>query len=113
MALEDFLGASPEIKIIDFLAENMDNSYNQSEISEFTKLSRTTINKKIPELIHNNILVITKELGQLKTYQLADNDIVEMLIATSLKHSFEQAENPSEEESKEEIMRTIVTTSIE
>jgi len=108
MALEDFLGDTSEIKIFDFLAENMDNSYNQTEISELTGLSRTTVNKKIPELIHNNILVIKNELGQLKTYQLADNEIIKMLIAASLEHSFKQAEDPrEEEEAKEEIRKRI------
>lgn len=98
MALEDFLGDTSEIKILDFLAENMDNSYNQTEISEFTGLSRTTVNKKIPEMIHNNVLEIKEEIGQLRTYQLADNEIVKMLIAASLKHSFKQAENLRDEE---------------
>ncbi|VVB88573.1 Uncharacterised protein [uncultured archaeon] len=108
MALEDFLGDTSEIKIFDFLAENMDNSYNQTEISELTGLSRTTVNKKIPELIHNNILVIKEELGQLKTYQLAENKIIKMLIAASLEHSFKQAENPLEdEEARDEIWRRI------
>ncbi|GEM_PF-2796005 len=108
MALEDFLGETSEIKIIDFLAENMDNSYNQTEISEFTGLSRTTVNKKIPEMINNNILEINEELGQLKTYRLADNKIVKLLISASLEHSFKQAENPlEEEEAKDEIRRKI------
>lgn len=96
MALEDFLGETSEIKIVDFLAENNDNSYNQTEISEFTGLSRTTVNKKIPEMIQNNILEIKEEIGRLRTYQLADNEIVKMLIIASLKHSFRQAEDLSE-----------------
>lgn len=108
MALEDFLGETSEIKIVDFLAENMDNSYNQTEISEFTGLSRTTVNKKMTELIQNNILEIYEELGRLKTYRLADNEIVRKLIAASLEHSFKQAENPLEEEEvREEIRRRI------
>jgi len=93
MALEDFLGETSEIKIVDFLAENMDQSYNQTEISEFTGLSRVTVDKKIIELIQNNILEIHEELGRLKTYRLTDNEIVKMLIAASLAHSFKQAEN--------------------
>lgn len=97
MALEDFLGETSEIKILDFLAENMDNSYNQTEISEFTGLSRTTVNKKISEMIHNNVLEIKEEIGQLRTYQLADNEIVKMLITASLKHSFKEAENLRDE----------------
>ncbi len=104
MALEDFLGETSEIKIVDFLAENMDQSYNQTEISEFTGLSRTTINKKITELIQNNVLEIHEELGRLKTYRLADNEIVKMLIAASLAHSFKQAENPLDEEEVREII---------
>jgi DNA-binding MarR family transcriptional regulator len=93
MALEDFLGKTSEIKIMDFLAENMDISYNQTEISEFTGLSRTTVNKKISEMIQNNVLEIKEEIGHLRSYQLADNEIVKMLIVVSLKHSFMQAED--------------------
>jgi len=108
VGLEDFLGDASEIKIIDFLAENMDNSYNQTEISEFAGLSRTTVNKKIPEMIHNEILEIVEELGNLKTYQLKDNDIVKMLVSASLSHSFKQAENPFEyEELKDSIMSSV------
>ncbi len=108
MALEDFLGSTSEIKIIDFLAENMGNSYNQTELSEFTELSRTTVNKKLPEMIQNKILEIKEEIGQMKTYQLADNEIVKMLISSSLLHSFQQAENPlEEEEAKERISMEI------
>ncbi len=105
MALEDFLGETSEIKIVDFLAENMDQSYNQTEISEFIGLSRTTVSKKITELIQNNILEIHEELGRLKTYRLANNEIVKMLIAASLAHSFKQAENPLEEEEVRERIR--------
>ncbi|MBC2697433.1 MAG: winged helix-turn-helix transcriptional regulator [ANME-2 cluster archaeon] len=112
MALEDFLGDTSELKIIDFLAENMDNSYNQTEISEFTGLSRTTVNKKIPEMIHNHTIEIIEELGNLKTYQLADNEIVKMLVSASLAHSFKQAENPlGEEESKDTIRRMMGSSS--
>lgn len=94
MAIEDFLGQTSEIKIIDFLADNMDRSYNQTEISENTGLSRTTVNLKIPELIMNNIVIVDREVGKFKTFKLAENDIVKFLISTSLSHSFKQAEHP-------------------
>ncbi len=100
MALEDFLGKTSEIKIIDFLAENMDNSYTQTEISKFTRLSRTTVNTKIPEMIRNNLIEIHEEVRQMKTYRLADNEIVKKLISASLEHSFKQAESTQEEESR-------------
>lgn len=93
MALEDFLGSTSEIKIIDFLAENNDNYYNQTEISEFTELSRTTVNTKIPGMIYNNILEIKEEIGKMKTYQLADNKIINKLVSAALEHSFKLAES--------------------
>ena len=87
-----FLGGTPEIKIIDFLAENMDIDYNQTEISEFTGLSISTVNKKIPELIYNNIIEKKGRIGQTEVYQLADNEIVKNLISASLHFSFKQEE---------------------
>ena len=105
MALEDFLGQTSEIKVIDFLAENMDRSYNQTEISENTCLSRTTVNQKIPELIQSNILVVDKAVGKFKTFKLADNDIVKYLVIASLAHSFRQAENPLSEDEQKEIIK--------
>lgn len=105
MALEDFLGQTSEIKVIDFLADNMDRSYNQTEISENTGLSRTTVNQKIPELIQNNIVVVDQEAGKFKTFKLADNDIVKFLVIASLAHSFKQAENPLSEEEQRELIK--------
>lgn len=108
MALVDFLGDTSEIKIIDFLADNMDQSYNQTEISEYTGLSRTTVNKKIPELIQNELVTVDKAVGKFKTFRLADNEIVKLLVASSLTHSFRQAKNPlSDEEQRELITRKL------
>jgi predicted transcriptional regulator len=105
MALEDFLGQTSELKVIDFLADNMDRSYNQTEISENTGLSRTTVNQKIPELIRSNIVVVDQEAGKFKTFKLADNDIVKFLVIASLAHSFKQAENPLNEEEQRELIK--------
>lgn len=104
MALEDFLGATSEIRIIDFLADNMDCSYNQTEISECTGLSRTTVNQKMPELIHKNVVVIDREVGKFKTFRLADNDIVKYLITAALVQSFKEAENPLSDEEQLELI---------
>jgi hypothetical protein len=105
MALEDILGVTSEIKIIDFFADNMDSSYNQTEISECTGLSRTTVNQKIPELIQKNVVVIDREVGKFKTFRLADNDIVKYLITAALVHSFKDAENPLSDEEQLELIK--------
>lgn len=105
MSLQDFLGKSSEVLIIDFLIENIGFSYTISEINEFTGLSRTTIHAKIPELIINNILVVGGEAGHVKAYTLADNKLVKKLIETAYMHSYLQAKEPLEAEEAIELIK--------
>lgn len=98
MSLVDFLGATSEIKIIDFLAENMDMAYNQTEISECLGISRTVVNQKIPVLIYNNIIEVKECKGNTKKYGLKENSLVNKIIATIYDHSFRMAEYEGDEE---------------
>ncbi len=98
MTLQDFLGHSSNLAIIDFLAENTGEEYNQTEISECTDLSRTTIHAKIPELILNKIVEISDEKGKIKKFRLRDNEIVNYLIKAALAHSFAMADGVGSEE---------------
>jgi len=99
MSLQDFLGNTSNIIIIDFLAENPDEDFNQTEISECTGLSRTTIHEKLPELILNKIVEISDESAGIKKFRLKENDLVNYLIRAALAHSFAMAD---EEESEHE-----------
>ena len=98
MSLADFLGATSEIRIIDFLAENMDMAYNQTEIGKCLNMSRTVINQKIPALIHNNIIEVKECKGNTKWYGLKQNDLVGELVSAIYDHSFMMAECEEEEE---------------
>lgn len=92
MSLADFLGSTSEIKIIDFLVENMDMSYNQTEISECLGMSRTIVNQKLPLLIYNNIIEIKECKGNIKKYGLKENSLVNKIISLIYDHSFKIAE---------------------
>ncbi len=98
MSLQDFLGHTSNIIIIDFLAENPSEEYNQTEISECTGLSRTTIHQKLPELILNKIIEISDENAGIKKFRLKENDIVNYLIRAVLAHSFAMAEEEKPEQ---------------
>lgn len=98
MALEDFLGKTSEIKIIDFLSGNSDIAYNQSEISECTGVSRQTVNHKIPTLIYNGIIEIKEKKKNVNYYQLADNNIIKALIGSVFANSFFVAGYEDDEE---------------
>lgn len=108
MSLQDFLGRTSNIVIIDFLAENPGEEYNQTEISECTGLSRTTIHEKLPELIINKIIEISDENAGIKRFRLRENDIVNYLIRAVLAHSFALAEEEkSEQEQYDQLYESI------
>jgi hypothetical protein len=107
MSLQNFLGYSAEIAIVDFLAECDPWSYTISEISEFTGLSRTTVHNKLPGMILNRLVEVDGQAGHVKTYCLAKNDFVNMLITTSYKHSFMMADVDDEDKALEEIKTKI------
>ena len=85
--MQDFLGKTIEIRIIDFLAENKTFSYNQTEISNCLKISRTSVNQKLPELIFNGIVDVKETHGNVNSYQLANTGIVKKLIGTVFENS--------------------------
>lgn len=93
MSLVDFLGCTPEIKMIYFLAENMDMAYNQTEISKCIGISRTIVNQKIPTLIYNNIIEVKNSKGNTKKYGLKENSLVDDIISSIYDHSFMMAQN--------------------
>jgi DNA-binding MarR family transcriptional regulator len=98
VSLADFLGSTSEIIIIDFLAENMDMAYNQTELRKCLGMSRTIINQKIPILIYNNIIEVKECKGNTKKYGLKKNSLVNKLISIIYEHSFMMAECEEEEE---------------
>jgi len=107
MALEDILGSTTEIRILDFLAENVECAYNQSELSELIGISRTMVNRKIPEMIKNGLIEPVKVGRQIKMYRLAKNRLTELLVAAALLHSFEMAKLEDEDERLREIIEEV------
>ncbi|WNY25403.1 winged helix-turn-helix domain-containing protein [Methanolapillus millepedarum] len=87
MALQDFLGNTIEIKIIDFLAQNSIFDYNQTEISKCLNISRTSVNQKLPELIFNGIVEIKERRGNSNYYQLSNNEINRKLVGSIMENS--------------------------
>ncbi len=96
MSLENILGRTAEIRIIDFLAENSGNSYTQWEIFELTGISRNILYKKLPEMVKKNILEIDGHVGRHRTYKLAENAFANMLISAIYEYNRIEAEKPAE-----------------
>jgi DNA-binding MarR family transcriptional regulator len=94
MALEDFLGKTPEIKIIDFLSGNLDINYTSSQISEYTNLQIEDIEKIIPELIYNGIIEEKESKDDIIYYQIKNSKITQGLIGAVFANSMFIAEKP-------------------
>ncbi|VVB88460.1 Uncharacterised protein [uncultured archaeon] len=113
MALQDFLGHTSNLAIIDFLAENTGEEYNQTEISECTGLSRTTIHAKLPELILNKIVEISDERARIKKFRLRETEIVNYLIKAAFAHSFAMADEAESEEEQYNQLYELIRPEIE
>jgi hypothetical protein len=108
MSLSDFLGDTSQIKVIDFFLGDAGNSYNISELSEMTGLTRMTLSKFIPELVQSKILEVDQSAGNVKTYKLAKNKLVELLVASAYAYSSVQGSDPlDKEESVEKVRKGI------
>jgi len=103
MALEDLFGRTYEIRIIDFLATNYDNSYNQSEIGDFTGISRNVLYKKLPEMVEKNLLDVDNIVGRFKSYRLANNSIVNKIVAIDIEYNLFMSEPQGYEKSIDEV----------
>lgn len=98
MSLNDFLGDTSQIQIIDFFIGDAGNSYNISELSDMTGLTRMTLSKFIPGLVQSRILEVDQSAGNVKTYRLAKNRLVELLVASAYAYSSIQGSDPLDKE---------------
>lgn len=97
MALQDFLGKTIEIQIIDFLAENRASTYNQTEIAECIGITRQSVNSKLPTLMYNGLVEIKEKRSNANYYQLAKNDITKKLIGSVFENGLFVSEYEEDE----------------
>lgn len=108
MALQDFLGKTIEIKIIDLLAENRAFTYNQTEIAECAGISRQSVNSKLPELMFNGIIEIKEKCSNANYYQLTKNDMVKKLIGSVYENGLFISEYEDDEKTVVSKLKEIV-----
>lgn len=82
MSLDQILGLSYEIKIIDFLLSNKDLSYTIDELQEYTDIDTGIIQYLLPKLEYNGLIKI--ENNEIKA---ASNEITSALIKVVFENS--------------------------
>jgi predicted transcriptional regulator len=70
--LREFLGDSPQVKVLDFFIDEsiINNGWSIVEINKETGVSYSTLKKLIPKLVKKKILIIDKKVGNIKFYKL-------------------------------------------
>lgn len=64
------LGDSPKLRVLTFLVNNGELDYSKSQVSEGAKISRTTIEPIWKDLIKDNIITKTRNIGRAEMYIL-------------------------------------------
>ena len=78
---KEALGASPVIRVLDFLIEGRGLDYSLTDIAENANIGWTTLHRIWDKLIQFNMVVPTREIGRAKLFKLnEENPAVEKLI---------------------------------
>ena len=72
---------SPQIKILDFLIENLRESWTLVEIRDNTKTGYATLKYLLPKMLKDNLVVISKKVSKSNLYKInKDNPAIKHLI---------------------------------
>jgi DNA-binding IscR family transcriptional regulator len=73
-------------RVIDFLIINQQFNFNTAEISKSSEIPLRTVQRIIPQLVRNNIVIENKYKGKIKNYELNRNSkLVEILKLYSIE----------------------------
>lgn len=82
-AFIDFVGDTPATRLLDFLITGRNFDYTLTDLSKKAGISWTTLNRILPKLIADNIIIETRKIGRIKLYKInIDNGIVKKIIDT-------------------------------
>jgi len=75
------LGDTPKIRVLEFLIEGRELDYSISDIAEGAEIGRTTLFRIFDDLLENNIIIFTRQIGNAQLYKLnIDNKFVKKLV---------------------------------
>jgi len=68
------LGNTPKIKVLEFLIEGRELDYSLSDIAEGAGIGRVTLFRIWDDLLKNEIVVPTRQIGNAKLFKLNTNN---------------------------------------
>ena len=93
--LRQYIGDTPQLRIIDFFLDNRESDYSKKEIIEYTGISKTTFYKVWDEITRFEFLKTTRKYGKAQLYALnEDSALIQKFKALDDelgKHAMEKA----------------------
>ena len=87
------LGASPKIRIIDFLLDNPLLDFTKKEIMEVLGMSKKTLYRALPDLEEQGIVMVSRKIGRAKLYKInLQHPLVKALREHEKRLSLQEAE---------------------
>ena len=87
----DFVGDYPGTRLLEFLIEGRFFDYTLTDISEKSGVSWRTLNRIWPKFVKNEIVIITRRIGNIKLYKLNMKNSAVMKLVELFDNLLEQS----------------------
>ena len=86
-------GDTSQVRLLDFLADNLEFDYTISQLSEYASLSRPTVYGLAERLLKDGLLVHTRTIGRSRFYRInRENPVVLSLLRSDFAKARAAAE---------------------
>lgn len=92
-AFTEVFGDTPQVRLLDFLADHLEFDYTISQMSEYAGLSRPTVYSLVEPLTKEGLIVHTRRVGRSRFYRI--NEAHPVILAL-LRVDFEKARETGE-----------------
>ena len=96
------IGSTPELRIVDFLMDNLTLDFTKKEIMESIGMAKRTLYRALPKLEKERVVKVSRKIGKAKLYKINDeNPIITYFRKIEKELSLREAIKAEEQELKE------------
>jgi len=72
----EVLGASPQLRLLDFFLDSPKNDFSRREIMEDLGMAKRTLYTYLPVLLKKNLIKVTRKIGRAELYALNRESVI-------------------------------------
>lgn len=70
------IGSTPELRIVDFLMDNLTLDFTKKEIMESIGMAKRTLYRALPKLEKEGVVKVSRKIGKAKLYKINDENLI-------------------------------------